>query len=94
MTIKTDVFTLSSTATQIATGLRAKVNDAASVLVHDPTADVYLGGSDVTTADGVLVPAGESLSIDLGPGDMLYAIVASGTPTVKVMTTRTGFVAP
>lgn len=50
------------------------------------TDEVYLGGSDVTSATGLPVVAGQSFSYDLGARDELYAICASGeTATVRVL---------
>ena len=92
--ISTALHTLSTTAQLIATGDAASVTDRPSALVSAPSADIYVGGPDVTTANGILVASGANLSVDLGPGDLLYAVASAGTPTVRVMTTRTGFVDP
>lgn len=58
------------------------------VLLRDASADIYLGGDGVTTAQGFKLATTDVLSITLLPGDSLYAIATSGTPTVRVMTTR------
>ena len=45
---------------------------------------IYLGGSGVTTADGILVKKGDSFSIDIGSAT-LYAIAGSAGNEVRVM---------
>jgi len=64
--------------------------DGQSVLVSNPVGgvSVYLGGSDVTTANGYLLLAGEKVPADLGGKEILYGCVASGTQSVYVL--RTG----
>lgn len=50
-----------------------------SVIVYNKSSvTVYLGGSDVTTASGLPLPASTSFSADLASAD-LYAIAESGT---------------
>lgn len=53
----------------------------------DASIAVYLGGSNVTSAgaNGYLLAAGEQISFDLYVGDVLYAVAASGTPSVRVL---------
>ena len=48
---------------------------------------VYLGKSDVTTANGVPLAAGAYWSESLGTDSALYGIVASGTCEVRVRET-------
>lgn len=62
-----------------------------SILVQNPstTVTVYLGGTDVTSSVyGYRLLPNQSVSIDLYPGEQLYAAVASSTQTVSVI--RTG----
>ena len=47
---------------------------------------IYLGGSDVTTANGYKFDNGEKLTVTVGDREALYAIAASGTHTVAVLT--------
>jgi hypothetical protein len=51
-------------------------------------ADMYIGGDDVTTANGWLLSAGDVYSLDLAGDDALYAVTASGTATASVVTNR------
>jgi len=46
---------------------------------------VYVGGSDVTTAQGFRLDPGESIPLDLFDGEALYGRVASGTETCDVL---------
>lgn len=46
---------------------------------------IYLGGPDVQTTSGFQVDAGESATIDLVGGEVLYGIVASSTETAHVL---------
>ena len=93
MTVTSTLHTLSTTAQLIATGRHSGANDKSGVLITEGSANIYIGGPAVDATDGVLVEAGTALALDLSTGDMLYAIATSGTPTVKVLTTRTGYVA-
>jgi hypothetical protein len=47
---------------------------------------IYLGGSDVTTANGYKFDNGDKLMVTVGDREALYAIAASGTHTVAVLT--------
>lgn len=90
MAIQATQFTLSTVATLVATGANATVSDRATAIVSAPSATIYAGGPNVTSTSGIPISPTGWLSIELGPGDLLYLIAASGTPTVQVVTTRTG----
>jgi hypothetical protein len=70
-----------------ATRLDNSGNNAQSLAVYNAgSATVYVGGSDVTTANGIPVAATSwGPGMDLKPGDALYGIVASGTHEVRVI---------
>lgn len=51
----------------------------------DGTATVYVGGANVAAANGYPVRAGSEKSFDLDQGERLYAIVASGTQSVRTL---------
>jgi len=85
MSITSRVESLSTTAEIIETG----VPEGKVVLLRDASADIYLGGSAVTGAsNGFRLATTDVLSITLLQGDVLYAVAASGTPTVAVLVTR------
>lgn len=47
---------------------------------------MYFGGSDVTTANGIVVQPGDyAPSIDVQPGDAYYACVAAATGEARVI---------
>lgn len=57
-----------------------------SVLVRNRgAAAVNLGASGVTTATGYQLDAGETVAIDLDPGEQLHGICASGTVACHVL---------
>lgn len=78
--ISTSQVTVSTTATQLHGGS----SSAKQSLLRCDTSDFYVGNTNgVTTANGFLVKAGESISI--ATEGNLWGVVASGTPTVYVM---------
>lgn len=56
----------------------------------DGTPTIYVGGADVTTGNGFPLVSGDSY--DLDQGERLYAVVSSGTQSVRVI--RRGVQAP
>jgi len=84
MSIITKIVTLGTTATLLETG----VPEGKVTLLRDASADVFIGGSDVTTANGFRLATTDVLSVTCYQGDALYAIASSGTPTVRVLATR------
>lgn len=78
-----------TTATLLSTGKETDTNHLGrSVAVYNPgPTDVYLGGQGVTSAAGYLLSEGATLSADLEPRELLYAIAASGTQTIHVLQT-------
>jgi hypothetical protein len=79
---------VAATPTKLAAG-GSSSNDKASVLVYNNGAvTLYVGGAAVTTGTGVPVAAAASFTVDLGPGDDLYAVVASGTCDARVIRSR------
>lgn len=78
--------------TTSATLLSSSSDDSASghTLVFTPPSAIYVGPAGVTTSGGTkgyLLTAGVEYAFDLGPGDALYGVAASGTvvvPTLRV----------
>ena len=76
---------------------QVSVNATATVLVAATAFDqtvylhnsgggiVYLGGSDVTTANGYKLDNGDKLTLMVGDHEALYAVTASGTNVVTVL---------
>jgi hypothetical protein len=79
------------------TSAQVVVTTTATVIVpatnFDQTANVhnlgggaiYLGGANVTTANGYKFDNGDKLTVTVGDHEALYAITASGTQTVAVL---------
>ena len=57
-----------------------------SVYLHSSSGTLYIGGPDVTTADGYRLDNGDKLTIMVGDHEALYAITSSGTANLFVMT--------
>lgn len=84
MPFATGAVTATTTAQKIIDGKQA---DQALVMNTSTTTSIYVGGSDVTSANGIEVPAGGQLPITTpGGSDHLYAVTASGTAAVRVLT--------
>jgi hypothetical protein len=56
-----------------------------TALLHATNDALYIGGSNVTTANGYLVDNKDKLTIPVGDHEGLYGVVASGTTTVSVL---------
>lgn len=48
-----------------------------SVVVQCITGDIYVGGSGVTTSNGIRITQGDIFPFDLAPDEDLYVIAAS-----------------
>jgi len=46
---------------------------------------IYLGGANVTTANGYKFDNGDKLTVTVGDHEALYGITASGTQTIAVL---------
>jgi hypothetical protein len=57
-----------------------------SVYLHSSSGIIYIGGPDVTTANGYRLDNGDKLTIMVGDHEALYAITSSGTANLFVMT--------
>ena len=79
--------TVATTATRLdSTGDTDGIAGSSFAAHNNSAVTVYVGGSDVTTANGFPVPAGTSLSDDeLPPAGAYYGIVATGTAEVRVL---------
>lgn len=62
------------------------LNRRAVVLYNNGAVTFYVGGSDVTSSNGMPIPAGTySPAIDAGPNMVVYGRTASGSTDVRVM---------
>ena len=78
---KTAQKTVTTTATIVASQLIADQ----SVYLHSASGTLYIGGSDLTLANGYRMDNGDKLSLLLGDHEDLYAMTSSGTATLYVM---------
>jgi hypothetical protein len=91
MAIAQQIVTLnSSTATLVTISKAQQANYETRVSTSfqnlDGSIDIYLGNSDVTNSSyGYIIHAGASISLDLLPGDEIYAIAPAGTPRIAVL---------
>ena len=56
-----------------------------TALLHATNDALYIGGSNVSTANGYLVDHKDKLTIPVGDHEGLYGVVASGTTSVSVL---------
>lgn len=81
--MKSVAITVNSTATLVI----AADNKNRTVYVHNSGgAKIYLGGSDVTTANGYHLANAESAEFFVPVNETLYGVVASGTNVINVLT--------
>jgi len=94
MAIHGDDVALSTSAVAVWTANNGDANQPQSVTVQSSQSVVVtVGGADVANAsNGVVLPDGSSapkaVTVPLYYGDVLYAIAASGTPTVQILVNR------
>ena len=91
MTVKTAAVTVTTSATRLDTQADAtrtfEGGFQSTVTVYPAAQTVYVGGSDVTTANGMPIAAGAYASFDLGPDDQLWGVVAATTDATRVLQT-------
>lgn len=56
-----------------------------SVYLHSSSGTLYIGGEDLTAANGYRLDNGDKLTIMVGDHEPLYAITGSGTSTLYVL---------
>lgn len=89
MALTSAAVTVANSATALHTTNQDPQFKVRLVVVNNDTAvTMYVGGSAVTTTSGVPVAPGQSLSLDLEPGEQACAIVASGTLNARVLTSK------
>lgn len=74
-------FSLSSTPTLV----YAARPGAETIYLHPGNQDVFVGGSDVTSLTGLALIKNATNTIVIPTENELYAVVATGTHTVKVL---------
>lgn len=85
MTMKSEVVTVGLTAVRILTA----ENTTRHVYFHDDSSHpVYLGGSDVTTANGLEVNKNASLCIVVPANEELYAVSDNADQNISILYQR------
>ena len=56
-----------------------------TVWIHNSGGALYIGASNVTTANGYKLDTDDKMELPVGDNEALYGIVASGTNTVFVL---------
>ena len=87
MPIANQRFTL---GTGVITQIVAPDNQPQHVTVHEAdhseSTSVLIGGSTLTTSNGLHIHSADTLSFEIGPEDALYATSTQGAPTLHVLT--------
>jgi hypothetical protein len=88
MSIRSTVVTVGTTPTFLSAGGQGAGELRTIIVRNDSGFDVFIGGDDVTTSNGMRLPSGSDKTLDLDVGDNLYACVSSGTQPVQMFRTR------
>ena len=78
---KSAVYTVTTSATIV---VPQEIGDQ-SVYLHSASGTIYLGGADLTTANGYRLDNGDKLSLLVGDHQDLYAVTSAGTATLYVL---------
>ena len=75
MTLSTQQFTVTTARQMIVTG--SPSGQRVTVHNNESAQQIFIGGADVTTSNGLHVDGKEQKDLILNPGESLYAIAAS-----------------
>jgi protein involved in polysaccharide export with SLBB domain len=78
---KSSVQTITTTASIVVPALPGDQ----SVYLHSASGALYIGGPDLTAANGYRLDNGDKLTIMVGDHEPLYAITSSGSSTLYVL---------
>jgi len=74
---------ISTTAVKI---VSKAVNETRTVVIRPGGNDMYIGGADVTTANGLVISNNTNFTIEIPPNEELWCVVGSGTHSVTILT--------
>jgi hypothetical protein len=74
------------TVTSSPTLVVAADNFPRSCYLHSSSGSLYIGGSDVTSANGLHMSNGETLEIFVPTSETIYAVSSSSSHTMRVLT--------
>lgn len=86
MTISSSQVTISNSATLIHSDAGA-FGGASITVINRGSNPIFLGDTNVTTGAGLELKVGDILPINLGRGESLYGIVASGSERLDLLVT-------
>ena len=78
---KSAVFTVTTSAAIV---VPAEIGDQMAYL-HSASGTLYIGGADLTAANGYRLDNNDKLSLMVGDHQALYAVTSSGTATLYVL---------
>lgn len=85
MPIYTNRYTLGGTAIEICPPDRMSQHVVIHEADHSESTEALIGGPAVGTANGLHLHAADTIQLEIGPGDGLFAISAQGAPIVHVL---------
>ena len=62
------------------------VNEHRTIIVRPDGNDIYIGGDDVTTTNGLKIDNNTNFTIEIPPNEELWAVTSSGTHAAIVLT--------
>lgn len=62
------------------------VNEPRTIVVRPDGNDIYIGGDDVTTTNGLKIDNNTNFTIQIPPNEELWAVTVSGTHAAIVLT--------
>jgi hypothetical protein len=78
---KSAQFTITTSAQIV---VPAEIGDQMAYL-HSASGAIYIGGADLTVANGYRLDNGDKLTLQVGDHTALYAVTSSGTATLFVL---------
>jgi hypothetical protein len=78
---KSAQFTITTSAQIV---VPAEIGDQMAYL-HSASGAIYIGGADLTVANGYRLDNGDKLTVQVGDHTALYAVTSSGTATLYVL---------
>lgn len=89
MAIKSSSVTVGTTAVPLHTPGSGRASSPQGVAIENRgAAAIFIGGADVTTANGMSVAANGYISIDVAADDVVYAISTAAGNDVRVVLTK------
>lgn len=75
--------TVTATAVKL---ISAAINEPRTIVIRPDGNDLYIGGSNVTTLNGLKIDNGVNFTLQIPQGEELWAVVSSGTHAAIYLT--------